>query len=314
MQERPDTRKLFGGTMNTAAAPRCQSAGPGNFARRARRRIATAAGCLFLGAALRAAPAEPPAWQGELDALRLSDAAVALLPPARAAEAADAERRLGELFRGLAARYPREAAVRRAAGDHFWRTGETGPAVAEWEAAQGLDPDDADVASALGSARLREGQVRRACEQFQRAVAARPGVARHHFDLGNVLYLFRHGLVGLPSVPDEAAALRGALAEFRQARDLAAGNAEYARAYAETFYGVPEPDWREALDAWERVRALSGEAPDFALSHLARVSLRLGRPDDAERFLESIHNPQFAGLQAKLRRQAEELRRGATAR
>lgn len=290
--------------MNTATAPRCQSAGRGKFARW----IATAAGCLLLSAVTGAMPDQLPTWQSELNALRLSEVAVALLPPSQSAEAAAADQRLGELFRQLTTRYPGEAAVRKAAGDHFWRTGDTGTATAEWEAAQALNPDDADTASALGSARLREGQTRRACEQFQRAAAARPGVARYHFDLGNVLFVFRHELAGLPSVPDEAAALRGALAEFRQARDLAAGNVEYARAYAETFYGLPEPDWREALEAWECVRVLSQDAPDFALGHLARVSLRLNQPDQVERYLELIHDPRFAGLQKKLRQQADDLR------
>ena len=294
--------------MNTAAAPRCQSGGRGKFTRLSRRWIATLAGCLFLPAVIGAAPDEPPSWQSELNALCLSDAAVALLPRAQSTEAAATAGRLGELFRQLTARYPAEAAVRKAAGDHFWRTGDTRVATAEWEAAQALDPGDADTANALGSARLREGQIRRACEQFQRATAARPEVARYHFDLGNVLFVFRHELAGLSSVPDEAAALRGALAELRRARDLAADNMEYARAYAETFYGVPDPDWSEAFDAWERVRVLSGSTPDFALSHLARVSLRLNQPDQAERFLETIHDPQFAGLQAKLRQQAEKLR------
>ena len=287
--------------MNTAAALCCQTTRPGKLARRSRW-LPAAALCLFLSAASQGAPAEPPAWQGELNALRGSDTAIALLPPARAAEAADADRRLGELFRGLAARYPHEAAVRKAAGDHFWRVGDANTAAAEWEAAQDLDPTDAETADALGNARLRDGRTRLACEQFRRAVAARPGLARYHFELGNVLYLFRHQLPGLPDLPDEAAALRESLAQFRAARDLASGNAEFARAYAETFYGVPDPDWPEALKAWQHVRTLSPDEPDFALGHLVRVSLRLSQPDEAERYLEMMHDPRYAATRATLRR------------
>ena len=293
--------------MNTAAALCCQTVRRGKSTRQARWLSATAL-WLFLSAAGRGAPAEPPVWQGELNALRLSDAAIALLQPARAAEAADADRRLGMLFRQLAARYPREAAVRKAAGDHFWRAGEADAALAEWESAQSLDPTDAETADALGNARLRDGLTRPACEQFRRAVAARPGVARYHFELGNVLYLFRHQLTGLPDLPDEAAAMREALAQLRAARDLASGNVEFARAYAETFYGVPDPDWPEALEAWQRVRTLSSDAPDFALGHLVRVSLRLSQPDQAEQYLGLMHDPRFAATRATLRRLVAEWR------
>ena len=38
---------------------------------------------------------------------------------------------------------------------------------------------------------------------------------------------------------------RRALAEFRAASRLSPNDVEYARAYAETFYGVPNPDWAD---------------------------------------------------------------------
>ncbi len=78
-----------------------------------------------------------------------------------------------------------------------------------------------------------------------------------------------------------------------------------ARAYAETFYGVPQPDWAEALAAWKHVRTLTADAPDFANGHLARVSLRLGLPEQAETYLDLIHDPAFASVVDTLRRQAE---------
>ncbi len=285
--------------MNSAAVLFCQTCARGKFV--AGLTVAAALRWSVSGAATEP---PPPDWQQELNALRLSEATVALLPPNRAAEADEANRRLDTLFRRLVGRYPQEAAVRKAAGNHYWREGQTAGAVTEWEAVQTLDPSDAETASALGGARLREGLPRAACEQFRRAVAARPEVARYHFELGNVLYLFRHQLTGLPDLPDEPATIRKALVELRSARDHASGNIEYARGYAETFYGVPDPDWQEARDAWEHVRALSADAPDFALGHLARISLKLGQPDEARKYLEMIHDPKFAALQATLRRQA----------
>ena len=256
------------------------------------------------------AQAEPPAWQRELDATRLAGVTAALASPA---EAAEAEHRLTELYRRLAARYPDQAAVRKAAGDHFWKVGDTAAATAEWLTAQTLAPDDAATASALGSAWLREGRTDAARGQFQRAVDAQPGVARYHFDLANVLFLFRHQFPRSAAVPDEAAALQGALGHFRRASELAPDNVEFARAYAETFYGVPQPDWTQGLAAWEHVRTLTAAKPDYANGHLARISLKLGQPEQAEGYLESIRDPAFAPLKAKLRQQVEQMKPGNAA-
>jgi hypothetical protein len=63
--------------------------------------------------------------------------------------------------------------------------------------------------------------------------------------------------------------LRLALAEFREVSRLSPSDVEYARAYAETLYGVPNPDWWEAAAAWEHVLALSPKG-DFAYLQLAR--------------------------------------------
>ncbi len=293
--------------MNTAAHPPCQTSG--------RRRLARICAFFALLVSLLSTSAvgdarcgEPPAWRRELDAARLGEATVAALPPERSAAV---KGRLDELYRQLALKYPDQPAVRKAAGDHFWRTGATDEAVAEWQVAQKLDPADAETASALGSAWLRDGKVRLAGEQFQRAVDAQPEVASYHFDLANVLFEFRHDLAGTPALPDEKAAEREALAHFRRASDLAAGSVSYAQAYAETFYGVQNPDWALAFDAWERVRRLSDAAPDLANSHLARISLHLGKPDQAEGYVALICGPGFEPVKATIRRQAEEMRKRA---
>ncbi len=293
--------------MNTAAHCPCQTSGPRRLAR-LRRFLALAT---IATLAPPAAPPEPTDWQHELDAVRLSEATAMFLTEQKPGVAAETERRLTSLYRQLAAKYPDRAAVRKAAGDHFWRSGDTVTAVAEWQAAQALDPTDAETDSALGSARLRDGRAREAREEFQRAVDARPGVARYHYELANVLFLFRRELVTPPALPDEAAVLRESLAQFRRASELAADDVEFARAYAETFYGLPNPDWAEGLAAWLHVRALNASAPDFANGHLARVSLHLGKPEQAESYLALIRDPLFAPLKATLGRQAEQMKQKA---
>jgi tetratricopeptide (TPR) repeat protein len=236
-------------------------------------------------ASLRAAP---PAWQQDLSALRLVESAASLAQgddPARA-------RKLAQLYRDLAAKYPDENAVQRACGDYFAQAGDRDAAVSYWRRAQALDPHDARSADSLGSIALAQTDVREATREFQLAVDAEPDNANYHFELANVLYLFRHQLA-------DQNALSEALDHFRCASDLAPNDRRFALAYAETFDIFPAPDWDAALAAWQKVRTLSAPATDFADSHLARISLRLGRLEDARHYLDAIHDPKFDALRAK---------------
>ena len=112
----------------------------------------------------------------------------------------------------------------------------------------------------LGGVYLQLGRPREAYTRFQQAVDAQPDVAAYHSDLANVLYLFRHELVSppIPALPDEQAALAQALDHFRRAAELVPEDVRLAQAYAETFDVFAQPDWPQALAAWEAVRALSG--------------------------------------------------------
>ena len=121
-----------------------------------------------------------------------------------------------------------------------------------------------------------------------------------------MLFLFRHELT------DEARAIEKALTHFAEAARLAPLDVEYARAYAETFYGVPKADWRAAAEAWEHVREISPN-PDFALVNLARVHLRMGQHGAAAGFVERIQSPEFERVKAKIKSQIAEQTKAANA-
>ena len=249
----------------------------------------------------------PPPWQRDLNAARVLQTAVALVPAADPSQDADRRQRLGQLYAGLVTHYPDQAEVQKAAGEYYEQADQFDAAVACWQRAEALDPRDASLADALGSLFLKDGRVRDACGHFEHAVAVRPDVAIYHFDLANVLYLFRKQLLAPPDRPDEGAVLTEALAHFRLASKLAPADLRLAQAYAETFYLMPVPDWEQALAAWTTVLGLSGENTDFANGHLARVSLRLGRRADMDMYLDRIHNPQYDPMKVTFRRRAEAL-------
>ena len=256
-------------------------------------------------------PTPRPAWQQELDAARLLEASLLAAPAQDPAEAARRDERVSGLYQRLADKYPDCAAVQKAWGESASRRERTTEAIQAWHRAEALDPTDAETASLLGEADLQLGRTRDASAQLQQAVRLAPDDPHTHFALANVLYLFRHELIDPPILPDEKAVLAKALGEFRRTAELAPRDLAYAQAYAETFYMVPQPDWEEARTAWKAVLALSGEHTDFANSHLARVSLRMKRPAEADAYLSLLHDPAFAGLKANLRAQAAKLPAGA---
>jgi tetratricopeptide (TPR) repeat protein len=255
-----------------------------------------------------AAAPEPPTWQRELAAAHVLQTAAALTSAKDPAAGRAQQERLAQLYRALAEKYPAEPAVQRAAGDYFNASNERDLAVPYWQRAETLDPRDGASAQALGAAALTRGDVLEARNQFQRAVDAAPGEAAYHFDLANVLYLFRHQLAEAGGGAQAEASMVDSLEQYRLAADLAPSDAALAQAYAETFYTLAKPDWQAALAAWEKVRQLDAPQTDFANGNLARISLHLGRPDETDKYLDAINDPGFAGLKATLHGKAAALR------
>ncbi len=180
-------------------------------------------------------------------------------------------------------------------------------AIAHWRTAQQLAPGNAAIANALGGAYLRMGKAAASAAEFARAIGLDSNNAAYHFNLANVEFMLRHDLttawkMELPDV------LRLALAEYREASRLSPNDIEYARAYAETFYGIPEANWTEAEAAWKHVLTLSPQS-DFIYLQLARVSLKRGDAVSAHQFLNKIADARHDGLKRKLQAQADRLQR-----
>lgn len=178
-------------------------------------------------------------------------------------------------------------------------------ALVHWRAAQQIAPNDAAIANALGGICLRMGEAADSAAQFARAIGLESGNAAYHFNLGNLEFMLRHDLTAAWQM-ETPAVLRLALAQFREASRLSPNDIEYARAYAETFYGVPDPDWAEAEAAWKHVLSLSPQG-DFAYLQLARVSLKRGDAEGARQFLGKIVDARHEDLKRKLRAQADQL-------
>ncbi len=72
------------------------------------------------------------------------------------------------------------------------------------------------------------------------------------------------------------------------------------------FYGMPNPDWKEAQVAWQHYLELSTNR-NFAYLQLARVSLKRHKKAEALSFLDKVSDSSYSEIIEKLRKQAEAL-------
>lgn len=263
------------------------------------RSAALVCGILLLPAAF--ARADDAQILGELQAARIAETA-------ELAKGGDLSA-IAPLYEAMIARHPQSAEVRSAYGEFLWTLDRNAAALAQWLAAEKLDPRHPATLFHLGEAHYAMGDMRTAGAYFQKAVRLDPKNAAYHFHLGNVLFTFRDDS-RQPGEPDVEPAKKRGLEHLRVASDLQPFNRDFARGYAETFWGMRDPDWRAALAAWERYFPLA-ENRDFARAQLARVQIKLRNFAEAERLLDAVESADFSQLRDRLRTQLETARASA---
>jgi tetratricopeptide (TPR) repeat protein len=217
--------------------------------------------------------------------------------------------RVEQMYYQLVRDNPQSVPAQNALAAFLWENGSAEAGIEHWRTAQRLDPENGEAANSLGGVYLRMGQAREAAEQFLLAVRSDNNNPDYHFNLGNVEFVLRHDLTAAWKI-DSAELLQRALFQFREASRLAPMDLEYARAYAETFYGMPNPDWKEAQVAWQHYLELSTDRNrNFAYLQLARVSVRQRKKAQALSFLDKISDfsRPYSEVKEKLRKQAEAL-------
>lgn len=245
-----------------------------------------------VGASGQTAPATP----SPADELR----AAKLMELTLAAKNADAQEwsKLDKVYSDLDIKYPRNVAVEGEWAQYLWDRGEKLLAMEKWETVTKMDPKNGPALSSLGNGYLGMGKIKQAADHFTRASDSAPDNASYHFDLGNVLFLFRHDLLDAEAL-DESRVIQRALRHFGEAARLEPLNIEYAKGYADTFFYAKPPDWATALTAWTHYLEITPHK-DFAYSNLARVHMEMGQKEEARACLAQIHGVEFDHLKARL--------------
>jgi tetratricopeptide (TPR) repeat protein len=202
------------------------------------------------------------------------------------------------VYAQMDAKYPNDLAVQNGRAQYLWDRGEKQLAMEKWEAVTKTDPKNAPALSNLGNGYLGMGKIKRAAACFTRASESAPANASYHFDLGNVVFMFRHDLLDA-AAPDEGRMIQRALSHFEEAARLEPLNVEYAKAYGDIFYYLQPPDWTSALAAWQHYLEITPHK-DFAYINLTRVHMKLGQKTEARACLSQIQAPDFDRLKARL--------------
>jgi cytochrome c-type biogenesis protein CcmH/NrfG len=213
--------------------------------------------------------------------------------------------RVEQMYYQLVRDNPQSVPAQNALAAFLWENGGAAAAIDHWRTAQRLEPANAEAANSLGGVYLRMGRVREAAEQFLLAVSSESNNPDYHFNLANVEFVLRGDLTAAWKI-DSTELLQRALVQYREASRLAPTSVEYARAYAETFYGMPNPDWKEAQVAWQHFFELSPNR-NFAYLQLARVTLKQRKKAEALSLLDKISDSRYSEVKEKLRKQADAL-------
>jgi Flp pilus assembly protein TadD len=212
-------------------------------------------------------------------------------------------RRLEADYKLFIAQHPRHSAALVAYGGFLYDQHREEEGAQCWEKAVATDPQCAKAYNDLGQHYGHYGRAADALRYHQRASELDPTEPIYPFNWATTCILFRKDAQAVYGW-DTAEIFQRSLDAFRKARDLAPAEPEFATAYAESFYAVPNADWEEALAAWEFcLRQTQDEVQRQRIcSHLARVCLNLRRLDRARDWLAKMTLPEFLPVRKTLER------------
>jgi tetratricopeptide (TPR) repeat protein len=206
--------------------------------------------------------------------------------------------------------HPQHARAMVAYGGLLYDQGSQEEAVRWWKKAIATDPREAYAYNDLANHYGHDGHAAEALRYYAKAIELVPTEPMFRFNWATTCQLFRN----------ESRAVYGwntdqifhhSMEQFRSARDLAPHDFELSSAYAETFYQMPKPDWQEAYKAWQFClsQPLDSGQREFVWGHLARVCVRLGRYDEARKWLAKLPPGQQDFVRRGIERKIKELSR-----
>ena len=197
-------------------------------------------------------------------------------------------------------RHPDYVRARLAYGSFLHQSGDPEGALAQWEKASQLAPNNPAVWNNLGNY-YEENNVKKAFEDYSKAITLDPSQPVYYHNLAVCVYMFRTDAEEYWKISEQEA-FDTALALYQKAMRLDPDNFILATDYAECFYGIRPPRLQEGLAAWNQCLKIAHDEVERegVYIHLARLQLALNHFDESQRSLDAVTNPMYSVLKNRL--------------
>jgi tetratricopeptide (TPR) repeat protein len=198
-------------------------------------------------------------------------------------------------------RHPKHVNARLAFGSFLNDNNDQEGAFKQWEEARQLAPTNPAAWNNLGNYYGQRGPATNAFKCYDKAIELNPLQPVYYHNLAATVYLFRNEARAYYHL-DEQQVFDKSLALYRQAIKMDPDNFILFSDYAESFYGIKPPRWKDGLEAWtEALNIAHDEVEREGVHlHLARIQLQLGDYDQARTNLDVVTNANYVKLKNAL--------------
>ena len=224
----------------------------------------------------------------------------------------DLEHELGEVLRAYSnylSENPEDVSALVLYGKLLRRAGKNDLAFKVFLKADELDPAIAVVKQQIGNHLAETGNGKAALTFYLNAVELEPEVPEYNYALGEILHIFRDEFLSDQLFTRDAID-REMLKAFRMAARMDPENFDMQMRLGEAYYDLENPDWKNALLHWEKLRKATPDYNELRCQildlHRARVLVTLGRQQEADELLNEVTQP---GLQTTRQQILEEIAR-----
>ena len=200
--------------------------------------------------------------------------------------------------------HPDYARAHLAYGSFLNQSGDSEGALAQWEKAGQLAPNNPAVWNNLGNYYAEpEHNARKALEYYSKAISLDPGQSLYYHNLAVCVYMFRDYAEEYWQISEQET-YDLSLKLYRKAMKLDPDNFILASDYAECFYGIRPLRLEEGLAAWNQCLTIAHDEVERegVYLHLARLQLALNHFDESQRALDVVTNKIYFVLKTNLSR------------
>ncbi|HLP76048.1 MAG TPA: tetratricopeptide repeat protein, partial [Candidatus Paceibacterota bacterium] len=199
--------------------------------------------------------------------------------------------------------HPDHAKVRLAYASFLEGVGDDTGALAQMEKARDIDPKDPAVWNNLANYHGHNGGVTNAFAYYTKAIELDPAEPVYYHNFGTTVYLFRKDAREFYNI-DEQQVFDKAMSLYSNAMRLDPTNFVLAADVAQSYYGIRPIRTNDALSSWTNALKLAGNEfeREGVYLHFARWNTKFGRFDEARAEINSVTNPAYADLKARMLR------------